>query len=749
MKLTDLFTIKLDEVRQAPSNLKQFANSPAAEGIMAGFEAEMIFRDAKESEYDGDPEPDYDSDQRANSIEEIADFFYDGDYNGRSDINRLKESLREDYYEWLAEKSSEYFFANDKRIIKDWIEGEDWDLDEEIETCLRDDMDLSPEEVKAALAAGKKYASQITSSKQQRELREQDPDYDNYLTASAVADEKLDLMVEKELEEQGDIYYAAQENAREAFEEEEGDESDFLSDAGINYMSDVQDQYEITWPYWNYPESDDGAFSEYAAENLAETFKNIILPGQDIEVTSWAGKNKDPNTWYFESDSSISPDGSSDLAVEIVSPPMPLKECLAMLDKFFKWADKHDGYTNDSTGFHMGVSMPEQDSSKVDFVKLALFLGDRYVLEQFGRLGNTYCVSALSKIEDRISSGNVDPKRALEALKSGLERVASETIANSEGFGKFVTINPKQKYIEFRSAGGEDYSQDIDKLQSTLSRYAQAMWIASHPDMYRDEYQKKMYKLLDAADDKTDTIKELSKMAAGKSSDKNISSWFEHLKAVLQKSQIKRMSTKGDAVLQWQVRIKGTPIGAQVVARTAQEAIQICQSSDAGWGKLPIDKFSAEPIGPATPREIEGYNAGSVKTQAEPQATSEGAQWEVYDKTTGESVHRFNNPQNDMAGARQIGQTWYSANDIQLPRNQLGLRPVESSGTSVSRTQQPEPRTSGNEFTGEWRVVDGLNREVYRFGGIGNSQSDANRVAREWAQRTGFDGNMEVYPVMR
>jgi hypothetical protein len=56
---------------------------------------------------------------------------------------------------------------------------------------------------------------------------------------------------------------------------------------------------------------------------------------------------------------------------------------------------------------------------------------------------------------------------------------------------------------------------------------------------------------------------------------------------------------------------------------------------------------------------------------------------------------------------------------------------------------------AGNTFTGEWKVVDGMNREVYRFGGVGNSQADANRVAREWAQRTGFDGNLEVYPVMR
>jgi hypothetical protein len=61
---------------------------------------------------------------------------------------------------------------------------------------------------------------------------------------------------------------------------------------------------------------------------------------------------------------------------------------------------------------------------------------------------------------------------------------------------------------------------------------------------------------------------------------------------------------------------------------------------------------------------------------------------------------------------------------------------------------QTEPQNfpaAHSEFSGEWKVVDGLGREVHRFGS--NSQNDANRAAREWAQRTGFDGNMEVIPV--
>ena len=45
-------------------------------------------------------------------------------------------------------------------------------------------------------------------------------------------------------------------------------------------------------------------------------------------------------------------------------------------------------------------------------------------------------------------------------------------------------------------------------------------------------------------------------------------------------------------------------------------------------------------------------------------------------------------------------------------------------------------------------MLDGLGREVYRFGGVGNNQADANRVAGEWMQQHGRGGNFEVYPVM-
>ena len=51
-----------------------------------------------------------------------------------------------------------------------------------------------------------------------------------------------------------------------------------------------------------------------------------------------------------------------------------------------------------------------------------------------------------------------------------------------------------------------------------------------------------------------------------------------------------------------------------------------------------------------------------------------------------------------------------------------------------SDLQTYNPSGTG-EFTGQWLVLDPNNRVIYRFGGIGNSQSDANRTAMQWLQR--------------
>jgi hypothetical protein len=144
----------------------------------------------------------------------------------------------------------------------------------------------------------------------------------------------------------------------------------------------------------------------------------------------------------------------------------------------------------------MGVSLPNT-GGEVDFVKLTLFLGDEYVLKEFGRISNHFCEAAMSKIKKRLSTDRgTAVADAMTLMRHNLIELAQRSIADNMGFGKYTSINPKSRYIEFRSAGGEDYFTDIDRLKNTLLRYAQAMTIAGNPAAYRREYYKKLYKLI-------------------------------------------------------------------------------------------------------------------------------------------------------------------------------------------------------------------------------------------------------------
>jgi hypothetical protein len=52
------------------------------------------------------------------------------------------------------------------------------------------------------------------------------------------------------------------------------------------------------------------------------------------------------------------------------------------------------------------------------------------------------------------------------------------------------------------------------------------------------------------------------------------------------------------------------------------------------------------------------------------------------------------------------------------------------------------------EWTGQWLLLNADGETIYRFGGIGNSQADANRVAGEWARSNNVYGALQVVPEM-
>ena len=193
-------------------------------------------------------------------------------------------------------------------------------------------------------------------------------------------------------------------------------------------------------------------------------------------------KKKNLTDWYIEPDGSLDPSNPGDGAAEVVSPPMPAATAMDALNKFYVMAKQLNLYTNDSTGIHINVSIPE----KIDILKLAVFLGDQYVLRYFGRSNSEYAQSVMQHLRnpsmDAEFTGTKNNMALLQSIAKGLARSHWSSISNNG------------KYISFRHAGG-DYLNDPQAVTNTVGRFVNAMLIAADPAAYKNEYMTKLAKL--------------------------------------------------------------------------------------------------------------------------------------------------------------------------------------------------------------------------------------------------------------
>jgi hypothetical protein len=453
----------LFEISMSPSSLKKLS---AQTGALAGMEFEMIVPGAGDDD-DGDQEPDYDFDQRCRSIQDARDFFYDGDFNSRRDIERMSDRMQNDYAEWLYERIDRDFVNESEYLISEWVannvDESEWNPD-----------DLEGEARQEALD---EFISNVDA----------DPSSDYYQQA-----------LDEYREENRDSY----------------DESDWLDAEDLDLMSGVENAYSISWPHWR---STGGG--ESSIEDVADSFQTAI--GRDVQASSsyHSGRVERPSTkslhYIVEPDSSLDPDDSDAQGLEFVSPPLPIEELLSDLNKVKAWADKTGCYTNSSTGLHINVSVPgwSGDLNQLDYVKLALLLGDEFVLSSFGRTGNTYAKSAMGKIRDAVRRNPDRAQELMDKMKSGMDQLASK-IVHGRSTEKYTSINVKNGYIEFRSPGGDWLNDNFAEIENTLRRFTVALSAAVDPEAYREEYLKKLYKLLDVSGEK-DPLSYFAKYSAG------------------------------------------------------------------------------------------------------------------------------------------------------------------------------------------------------------------------------------------
>jgi hypothetical protein len=217
-------------------------------------------------------------------------------------------------------------------------------------------------------------------------------------------------------------------------------------------------------------------------EKASEFLQPLIKTAMGCKVrifNSYHEHDKNLKDWYIEPDGSLEPNDSADASAEIVSPPLPVGEAIDALKKFYALAGQYGLYTNSTTGLHINVSIPQ----KLDLLKLAVFLGDEYVLKYFGREGNDYARSVQKHLGREVQrSSNID----LQKLQS---------MANNATSGHTSSISNNGKYISFRHAGG-DYLRDYQGVFNVIGRFVRAMIIATDPAAYANEYQTKLAKLM-------------------------------------------------------------------------------------------------------------------------------------------------------------------------------------------------------------------------------------------------------------
>ena len=567
----------IDEVSMSPTSLEKFANSPEAEGMLIGVEFELCVPNANVDNDSGEGEYDYDMDERANDIDDIIRFFQEGEMSnlGASGADRLRSEMWDQFLDWQSEQISDNIDTdelNDR--IRDRLDS-DIDFDDMMELAKEQWQENNPDE------NPEDKASEDEIHQLALKLNEKTLD---------------DMMEDTDSRE----YQRAYDDVRQEMEDEmrdDYDQSDWLSSLGISYMSEAEREWGLDWPHWTYYSSGGEADVDQVAEDFSD-YTGFRAKGYNNYHSASRSDQQQQGYFIIEPDGSIDAD-QGDAGLEFISPAMPLKDGLAMIKKVKDWASAAGCYTNKSTGLHMNISVPNMTIDNLDYVKLALFLGDEHVLREFDRTYNSYAKSAMKVVKEKIEQNPENATALLAKMKEHVNAAASKLV-HSGITNKYTSINTKDKYVEFRGPGGNYLEQDIPKLLNTALRAAQALRIATDDGAYKQEYAKKLYKLIGPEGEWTDpnnSVALFSRYALGQINK-------SELVSNVRQAQVARKEKKGEEQQYWVMNKDGTGGKQMVHATSPTEAIikggkQMGMKREASISKLKAEPFERLAPGPA------------------------------------------------------------------------------------------------------------------------------------------------------
>ena len=445
---------KLFEINFNRQNLaRQSLDAP----VKCGFEAETFFYnvDSRGSSDDIDNM----------SVEEVENQFGD-----------LPDQAFEDYQEWLWGKGQDEYLSD---IITDKVnevrEDEEW---------LNDFIDSANGPSSEAIERYK--ADFEENDPKEYENREEDGwDYMNWVRE--YVEEEYEEEYLQWLEDAVEEEYDLKDEARDAAEQDYS-MSDWIYDQW-SYMSSFLDDYGYEYS------------TEGSQEEVADQLYNWVQKESEFKDYPEVGDYGDTNTttaWAVENDQSIDPDEGA--GAELISPVFNSpKAMLKEMKSLFDWSEENFG-TNRSTGLHVTMSWQGEtennQAQEPNKLKMALLLGDEYLLAEFGRLRNSYTKSQYRNILKYAEGMKRGDAKSFEEFEKMLTKGIDTGKMNSIHFKGETDGDSGNNLVEFRIAGGVDYNTMYEKVVKACVRYATVMTAGYTKDAFRQDYINALVRLI-------------------------------------------------------------------------------------------------------------------------------------------------------------------------------------------------------------------------------------------------------------
>ena len=452
-------------------NKKEIAQQGLDAPVRCGFEAETFF---------------YNVDDRGSSDDvdnmSVSDVEYEhGD---------LPDQAYSDYNDWVMDKAMDEYLPD---LIDSWI-ADNRDEDEFIRDFI--DSDNGPTE-----DAVEEYKENYKEDDPNEYENREEDGWDNDNWARDLINEEYEEDYEDFLRE---IANEDDQLRDDAFAEAEGDYNmeEWINDQWYS-MSAFLDDYG--YEYYSGSGSVEGVASElhsWIKDN--SKFDNYPEYGE-------YGETGVTDTWAVETDSSI--DGDEGAGAELISPVFSNpRDMLKEMKSLFDWSERNFG-TNSSTGLHITMSWQGENPDLVttkdeddefwgtastgpNKLKMALLLGDEYLLDMFGRLRNSYTKSqyrSVLKYAEEIDSGDL---KNFSKLEAALQKGISPDKFSSINFKNQKDSDSGNELIEFRIAGGRDYNQMYKEVVQACVRYGTIMKAGYEQNAFRKDYIKAVSRLL-------------------------------------------------------------------------------------------------------------------------------------------------------------------------------------------------------------------------------------------------------------